>query len=57
MTIRRVLIGSGEPVASVRADAVTCMRSLAGRDSDAAVEFVDGDAPALAVIRRARVVF
>jgi hypothetical protein len=33
------------------------MRSLAGRDSDAAVEFVDGDASALAVIRRARVVF
>ncbi|HEY7262423.1 MAG TPA: maleylpyruvate isomerase family mycothiol-dependent enzyme [Trebonia sp.] len=51
------LIGSGEPVASVRADAVACMRSLAGRDSDAPVELVDGDASALAVIRRARVVF
>lgn len=51
------LIGAGEPVASVRADAVACMRSLAGRDSDAPVELVEGDATALAVIRQARVLF
>ncbi|MGH3190364.1 MAG: maleylpyruvate isomerase family mycothiol-dependent enzyme [Streptosporangiaceae bacterium] len=51
------LIGSGEPVASVRADAVACMCQLAGRASDAAVELVSGDETAFAVIRGARVVF
>jgi hypothetical protein len=51
------LIGSGEPVASGRADAVACMRSLAGRDSDAIMELTDGDETALAVIRQARVIF
>jgi uncharacterized protein (TIGR03083 family) len=51
------LIGSGEPVASVRADAVACIRSLAGRDDDPALELIHGDETALAPIRRARVVF
>lgn len=51
------LIGSGEPAASVRADAVACMRWLAGRDGDAMLELAEGDETALAVIRRARVVF
>ena len=51
------LIGTGEPAAFVRADAVACMRSLAGRDDDPALELIDGDETALALIRRARVVF
>ena len=50
------LLGSGEGT-SVRADAVACMRLLAGRDNDAAVELVDRDEIALAAIRRARVLF
>ena len=51
------LIGSGEPSAFVRADAAACMRSLAGRDDDPPLELIDGDETALALIRRARVVF
>jgi uncharacterized protein (TIGR03083 family) len=51
------LIGSGEPAALVRADAVACMRSLAGRDDDPALELIRGDDTALALIRRARAVF
>jgi hypothetical protein len=50
-------IGAGEPVACVRADAVAFMRSLAGRDHDPPLELVSGDETALALIRRARVVF
>jgi uncharacterized protein (TIGR03083 family) len=51
------LIGTGEPTAFIRADAVPCMRSLAGRDDDPDLELIDGDETALALIRRARVVF
>jgi uncharacterized protein (TIGR03083 family) len=50
-------IGAGEPVACVRADAVTFMRTMAGRDHDPELQLVDGDASALALIRQARVFF
>ncbi|MGW3495447.1 maleylpyruvate isomerase family mycothiol-dependent enzyme [Streptomyces sp. NPDC001020] len=51
------LIGSGEPVAVVRADAVAYMRALAGRDRDVTLELVSGADPALAAAREARIVF
>jgi len=50
-------IGAGEPSECVRADAVAFMRSLAGRDHDPEVELIYGDETALALIRRARVIF
>jgi uncharacterized protein (TIGR03083 family) len=51
------LLGSGDPVAVVRADTVAYMRALAGRDDDVALELVSGQASALAPVRQARVVF
>ncbi|MFE7978415.1 maleylpyruvate isomerase family mycothiol-dependent enzyme [Streptomyces shenzhenensis] len=51
------LIGSGEPAAVVRADAVAYMRALAGRDDDVALELVSGAESSLAATRRARIVF
>jgi uncharacterized protein (TIGR03083 family) len=51
------LIGSGEPAAFVRADAVTFMRSLAGRDNDREFELIGGDQAVLPLISRARVLF
>ncbi|MEU1299407.1 maleylpyruvate isomerase family mycothiol-dependent enzyme [Streptomyces shenzhenensis] len=53
----RWLIGPGEPTAVVRADAVTYLRALAGRDPDVPLELVSGSEQALAAARRARVVF
>jgi uncharacterized protein (TIGR03083 family) len=50
-------LGGGEPVATVRADAVEYMRTLAGRHDDPAVEVVTGDPPARAAITAARVLF
>jgi len=51
------LLGSGDPVATVRADAVAYMRALSGRDDNVAVELVSGDASGLAAARAARVIF
>ncbi|MFD4955564.1 maleylpyruvate isomerase family mycothiol-dependent enzyme [Streptomyces sp. NPDC058451] len=51
------LLGSGEPASVVRADAVACLRALAGRDPDVPLELVRGADTALAAVRRARVVF
>jgi uncharacterized protein (TIGR03083 family) len=51
------LLGSGDPVAVVRAEAVAYLRALAGRDDEVALELVSGQASALAPIRQARVVF
>ena len=52
------LLGSGDPVAVVRAEAVAYMRALAGRDDDVALELVSGQASsALTPIRQARVIF
>jgi hypothetical protein len=51
------LLGSGDPVAVVRAEAVAYMRALAGRDDEVALELVSGQASALTPIRQARVVF
>jgi uncharacterized protein (TIGR03083 family) len=50
-------IGTGEPVATVRADVVEYMRTLAGRRDDAALELVTGDPSACAAITAARVLF
>ena len=41
------LLGSGDPVAVVRAEAVAYMRALAGRDDEVALELVSGQASAL----------
>lgn len=54
---RRWLLGSGAPVAAVRAEAVTYLRALAGRDHEVALELLSGQATALTPIRQARVVF
>ncbi|MFC0861818.1 maleylpyruvate isomerase family mycothiol-dependent enzyme [Sphaerimonospora cavernae] len=51
------LVGSGDPVAVVRADAVAYMRALSGRDDDVALELVSGAEDAIALVRNARVVF
>jgi uncharacterized protein (TIGR03083 family) len=51
------LLGSGDPVAVVRAEAVAYLRALSGRDDEAALELVSGQASALIPIRQARVVF
>lgn len=51
------LIGSGDPVAVVRADAVAYMRALSGRDDDVTLNLLSGQATALTAIRQARVAF
>jgi uncharacterized protein (TIGR03083 family) len=51
------LLGSGDPVAVVRADTVAYMRALSGRDDDVVLDLISGEAAALAPIRRARVAF
>jgi uncharacterized protein (TIGR03083 family) len=51
------LLGSGDPVAVVRAEAVAYMRALSGRDDEVPLELVSGQASALTSIRQARVVF
>ena len=51
------LLGSGDPVAVVRADAVAYLRALSGRDDDVVLELTSGDATALTPIRQARVAF
>ena len=51
------LLGSGDPVAVVRAEAVAYMRALAGRDDEVALERISGQASALTPIRQARLVF
>jgi hypothetical protein len=49
------LLGSGEPVAVVRADTVAYMRALSGRDDDVVLELIAGQPTALLPIGRARV--
>jgi hypothetical protein len=51
------LLGVGDPVAVVRADAVAYLRALSGRDDDVVLELLAGDATAVIPIRRARVAF
>jgi uncharacterized protein (TIGR03083 family) len=51
------LLGSGDPVAVVRAEAVAYMRALSGRDDEVVLELVSGQQAALTPIRQARVVF
>jgi len=51
------LLGSGDPVAVVRAEAIAYLRALSGRDDDVALELASGQASALTPIRQARVVF
>lgn len=51
------VIGSGEPVAVVRADAVAYMRALAGRDNHVLLDLVSGDEASLIHLRRATVMF
>jgi len=46
-------IGSGEPVAVVRSDALEYMRALAGRDPEVTLEPVSGADSALAAAQRA----
>jgi uncharacterized protein (TIGR03083 family) len=50
-------LGAGEPVATVRADAVEYMRTLAGRHDDPVLEVLTGDASACAALTAARVLF
>jgi uncharacterized protein (TIGR03083 family) len=50
-------LGAGRPVATVRADAVEYMRTLAGRHDDPELEVVTGDPSARAAITAARVLF
>jgi uncharacterized protein (TIGR03083 family) len=50
-------LGAGQPVATVRAEAVEYMRTLAGRHDDPALEVVTGDPSARAAITAARVLF
>lgn len=51
------LLGTGDPVAAVRADTVAYLRALSGRDDHVALELVSGQASALTPIRQARVPF
>lgn len=51
------LIGSGEPVATVQADAVELCRLLSGRPADDPVQLVDGDPAGAAALTAARVPF
>jgi hypothetical protein len=46
------LLGSGEPVAVVRADTVAYLRALAGRDDDVILELVSGQQAALTPLRQ-----
>jgi uncharacterized protein (TIGR03083 family) len=50
-------IGAGEPVASVRADAVEYMRTLAGRRDNSALDIPTGDAATRTALTAARVLF
>ena len=50
-------VGSGDPVAVVRVDAVAYLRALSGRDDDMVLEPISGDATAITPIRQARVAF
>lgn len=50
-------VGTGEPVATARADAVEYMRTLAGRAGDPALQVVTGDPSARAAVTAARVLF
>jgi uncharacterized protein (TIGR03083 family) len=50
-------IGAGEPTTVVRADTVSYMRALAGRDTNVDLHLVRGDETALAQIRRAALPF
>jgi uncharacterized protein (TIGR03083 family) len=50
-------IGSGQPAAVVRVDAVDYLRALAGRDDAVALTLVSGDEAALPRIRQARIPF
>jgi len=51
------LIGSGDPVAVIRADATAYMRALSGRDDNVAIELESGEESAVRLIRRARALF
>jgi uncharacterized protein (TIGR03083 family) len=51
------LLGSGDPVAVVRAEVVAYLRALSGRDDEVALELVSGQASALSPLRQARIVF
>jgi hypothetical protein len=51
------LIGSGDPVAVIRADAVAYLRALSGRDDEVVLDLRAGQANALTPIRRARIAF
>jgi uncharacterized protein (TIGR03083 family) len=50
-------IGSADPSAVVRADAVAYMRAVSGRDDDVVLDLRSGQGTGLAFIRRARVLF
>jgi hypothetical protein len=50
-------IGSGKPIAHVRADAVAYMRTVAGRDDNPTVDLVSGNESGLAPVRKARFAF
>lgn len=50
-------LGDGQPVATIRADAVTYMRCLSGRNDGPTLEVVTGDASARDVVSAARVLF
>lgn len=51
------LIGSGDPVAVVRGDAVGYLRALAGRDDNVDLELISGERALLARLRRTRLPF
>jgi uncharacterized protein (TIGR03083 family) len=51
------LIGCGDPVAFIRADATAYMRALSGRDDNVAIEVECGDETAVQFTRRARALF
>jgi uncharacterized protein (TIGR03083 family) len=51
------IIGSGNPTAVVRTDAVAYMRALAGRDTNVALRLISGNQSALAPIRQATIPF
>lgn len=51
------LIGPGEPTAVIRAEAISWMRVLAGRDDNPTLELLSGGQAAAAAMRNARVLF
>lgn len=53
----RWLIGQGDPVAAIRADATAYMRALSGRDDNVALELQYGDHSTTQLIRQARALF